>query len=277
VKGELLWQAIALALAVGGLWVFRLGFRALRVHWLIRNTPTSRVRSMAMGIAEVCRTLASRSRVLAPFSGRSCVWWDVEVQTLSSNSRSGTRSWRTVHRDSSGHPFFLRDETGVALVYPQGAECRVAWDVGEETGGLGVPDLYMEYMAGKHLGMRHLWAVGPMRFRERRLDEETHVYVLGHAYPRAASHAVSFDEEALEATGTDAVGATHVRTLDQETCAVVRRGPGDPVFLISTRPEREEQLMYGLKAAAGLVLGPLMTWFGTWCLVEVAKSGHLMK
>jgi hypothetical protein len=268
---------LALASVVGGLWVFRLGFKSLRVHWLIRNTPTARVRSMAMGLVEVCGALVPRSRVAAPFSGRPCVWWDVEVQTQTSKSKQGTRSWHTVHRASSGHPFFLRDETGVALVYPEGAACRVPFDVSEETGGLGVPEMYMEFMKSRNLGMRHLWAMGPMRFRERRLDEDTRVYVLGRAFPKSVSRTVSFDEEALEATGTDSYGAAHVRSLDEETCAVIRRGPRDPVFLISTRPEREEQLLYGAKAAAGLVFGPLLAWFGIWCFTEMAKSGHWVR
>lgn len=261
-------------MAAAGLWFFRMGFRWLRIHWLIRNTPTSRIRSVAMGIAEVNGTIAPRSRVRAPFSDRACGWWGIEVQTLSSQSKSGARSWRTVHRASSGHPFGVRDETGVALVYPQDADCHVPWDVAEETNGFGVPDLYREFMEARGLGMRHLWMMGPMRFRERRLDVDQRVYVLGRAFPRPASQAISFDEEALEATGTDSYGAAQVRSLDHETCAVIRRGPGDPVFLISTRPEGEEQFLIGLQAAAGLVAGPLLTWFGIWCLLEVARSGH---
>ena len=34
---------------------------------------------------------------------------------------------------------------------------------------------------------------------------------------------------------------------------------------------------YGLKAWAGLVGGPLMSLFGVWCLLELAKSGQLFR
>lgn len=263
--------------ALGGPWLFHKGFRALRVQQLIRNTPTARVRSMAMGIVEVNGTIVNRSRVTAPFSGRPCAWWEIDIQTQSTRSRSGQRTWHTVHHDASGHPFFLRDETGVALVYPQGADCRVPYDVSEDTRGLGVPDMYMEFMKSRDLGMRAVWALGPMRFRERRLEEGQRVYVLGHAFPRSVARAVSFDEEALEATGTDSFGAAHVRTLDEECCAVVRRGPHDPAFILSTSSERDESLLWGLKAFGGLVAGPLVTVFGVWCLLELAKSGALSK
>jgi hypothetical protein len=262
------------ALAAGGPWLFAQGFKALRIQALIRNTPTARVRSMAIGLVEVTGTVLPRSRTVAPFSGRPCVWWGVEIQTLASKSKSGTRSWNTVHSADSGRPFYLRDETGVALVYPQGAECKVGFDVVEETGGLGVPQMYTDFMESRGLAMRHLWSVGPMRFRERRLEEGHAVYVLGRANPRSVARAVSFGEEALEATGTDSYGATHVRTLDDEVTAVIRRGPRDPAFLISTTSEKTETFLYGLKAFGGLLGGPLLTVFGVWCLLELAKSGR---
>lgn len=265
---------LGVACAAGGPWLFAHGFRAMRVRSLIDNTPTARVRSMAIGLVEVTGTLLPRSRVAAPFSGRPCVWWGVEIQTLSSQSKNGTRSWHTVHKSDSGHPFYLRDETGVALVYPQGADCKVGFDIVEETNGFGVPQMYTDFMESRNLAMRHLWSLGPMRFRERRLEEGGAVYVLGRANPRSVARTVSFDEEALEATGTDSYGATHVRTLDEEACAVIRRGPHDPVFILSTRSEKSESFVYGLRAFGGLVGGPLLCVFGVWCLLELAKSGH---
>jgi hypothetical protein len=262
---------------VAGPLAFFHGFKALRVHQLIQDTPTARVRSMAMGIVELNGAVVPRSQVAAPFTNRPCVWWEVEIQQLESSSRSGTRSWRTVHHTASGHPFYLRDETGVAMIYPQGADCRVPYDVGEETNGLGVPDLYMDFMKEQNLGLRAIWALGPMRFRERRLEEGQHVFVLGRANPRSMSRSVSFDEEALQATGTESLGATHVRTLDEECRGVIRRGPHDPAFIISTTSERNESFVYGAKAFGGLVGGPLLAIFGVWCLLELAKSGSLLR
>ena len=262
---------------LAGPWFFYRGFQALRVQQLMRNTPTARVRSMAMGTVEVNGTLLPRSRVAAPFSNRPCVWWEVDIQAQSSRSKTGQRTWQTVHHASSGHPFFLRDETGIALVYPQGAECKVPYDVSEDTHGLGVPDLYMEFMKAQNLGLRGMWALGPMRFRERRLEEGQHVYVLGRASPKSVARTVSFDDEALEATGTDSYGAAHVRPLDQESCGVIRRGPRDPAFIISTTSELNETFVYGFKAFAGLVGGPLLAIFGVWCLLELARTGSILK
>jgi len=271
---DLVWSLVSVGITVGGPVLFVAGFRALRVRQLLEGTPTARVRSMAMGLVELQGRIEPRSRVSAPFSGRPCAFWEVEIATRSSNSRNGLRSWSTVHRNRSGHPFYLRDETGVALVYPQGADVRMPCAVQEETGGLGVPDLYMEYMKAQGLGMRQIWALGPMRFRERTLDEGVCVFVLGRAFPRANSVAISWDESSLQATGTDAAAA-HVQTLDGEVRGVIRRGPHDPAFLISEQSEKTAALEFGLKAFGGIVGGPLLTVFGVWCLLEMARSGQL--
>jgi len=119
--------------------------------------------------------------------------------------------------------------------------------------------------------MRHMWSMGPMRFRERRLEEGQAVYVLGRANPRSIARTVNFDEDVLEATGTDSIGTRHVRPLDEQVCAVIRKGLNDPVFLITTASEKSEEFLYGLKAFGGLLGGPLLTVFGLWCLLELVK------
>ena len=271
---SLFWPLGSTAAVGAGVLAFAHGFRAMRLQRLIQDTPTARVRSMAMGLVELEGALRGRSRSRAPFSDCDCVWWEVEVQTLR-QSNKGMRSWNTVHREQSGHPFYVDDGTGTALIYPQGATVSAGDVVTEETHGLGVPEPYASYMANRQLGMRHLWSVGPMRFRERRLEEGRAVYVLGRVQPRAQAVEISMDEEALAATGTDAMGAAHVRRYDQQCMGVIRRGPRDPALLITDRSEKAVAAEYGLKAFGGLVGGPLLAVFGLWCLIELAKSGDL--
>jgi len=267
--------SVGSALAVGaGAFVFARGFRSLRLQRLIENTPTAKVRSLAMGIVELQGGLRSRSRTRAPFTDRDCVWWEVELQTLQQSNKGGRR-WHTVHRERSGHPFYLDDGTGTALIYPQDAQVNAGDIVSEDTHGFGVPEPYASYMQSRDLRMRHLWSLGPMRFRERRLEEGRGVYVLGRATPKPHAVDVSMDEEVLEATGTDGIGARHVREHDGRCTAVLRKTPSDPVLLISDKSEKTMTMEYGLKAFGGLVGGPALALFGLWCLIELAKSGEL--
>lgn len=271
---SLLWPLGSAAALAFGIYAFVHGFRSMRVRRLIMDTPTAKVRSLAMGLVEVLGTVRARSRVTAPFTNRACAWWEVELQTLRQSNR-GLRRWGTVYREQSGNPFYLEDGTGTALVYPQGADVRAGDLVAEETHGLGVPEPYSGFMAGRQLGMRHVWSMGAMRFRERVVNEGNAVYVLGRANPKPHSVPVSMDEEVLQATGTDAIGAKHVRLHDGECCAVIRRGKQDAAFIISESSEKSMTMEYGLKAFGGLFGGPLLALFGLWCLIELAKSGDL--
>jgi len=272
---SLVWPVLSLGGVVSGIFSFLGGFRSLRLQRLIETTPTARARSVAMGLVELHGRVRSRSRVSAPFSNRPCAWWEVELQTLRRQSR-GLRGWNTVHREQSGGPFYVEDETGNVLVYPQGAKVSAGNLVEEQTHGLGVPEPYAGWMAERGLPLRLVWSLGPMRFRERVLDDGTGVYLLGRAMPRARSVAVSVDDEnVLAATGTDAIGAAHVRHHDAECSAVIRKGPRDPAFLISDRSEKTMSFEYGFRAFAGLIGGPLLTLFGLWCLIELARSGDL--
>ena len=272
---SLFWPAASAAAVGFGAYGFVLGFQALRMKRVIHDTPTARIRSLAMGLVELQGRVRARSRMSGPFSGRPCAWWEVELQTLR-RSKNGLRQWGTVHKEHSGRPFYLEDETGTALLYPDGSRVNAGSHVEEETHGFGVPEPYASYMSERDLPLRGLWSLGPMRFRERMLEEGTAVYVLGRAHPKPHAVAVSQDDEvALEATGTDAIGAAHVRHFDGACSAVIRRGPHDPAFLISDRSEKTMSMEYGFKAFGGLVGGPLLTLFGLWCLIELAKSGDL--
>lgn len=264
---------------IGGTWAFFHGFGALRTWRLLRDTPTARVRSMAMGFVELCGQVEPRSELAAPFSGRRCVWWEVEISTRSGRSK-GRDSWNVVHRRQSGRPFYLRDETGVAMVYPEGANVKLNFATEETTHGLGVPDLYMQYMEEQNLGMRRLWALGAMRFRERVLEPPARVFVLGRAHPKPMTREVSFDDLELAATGTEGHRPSHgiaaegeLAARDAEVRGVIRRGsPGEP-FLVGQRSEAELVLEYGVRAFGGLLLGPPLAVFGVWCALEVVRSG----
>jgi hypothetical protein len=247
------WAALALG---SGPVLFWRSFRDLRVQRLIQNTPTSRIRSMPMGFVEICGEASPRSELAAPFSGRPCAYWQVDIST-----RSRRNAWTVVHRNASGSPFFLRDETGVALVYPKDATVRLNFQVEEECVGISLPDCYAQYLDEQHPAGSVLWRVGSLRFRERVLEAGQRIYVMGTATPKPQSVTISMDDE-LEATGTDDRRALRLQTLDHEAQAVMRRGENESTYIISQQSERELTMQLGLRATAELVGGPALTLFG---------------
>jgi len=245
----------SLALGAGPVLFWR-SFRDLRMQRLIQNTPTARIRSMPMGLVEINGEASPRSELTAPFSGRPCTYWQLDIAT-----RSRRNAWQVVHRNASGHPFFLRDETGVALVYPQGATARLNFQVEEECLGISLPDVYAQYLKEQHPAGSALWRLGSLRFRERVLEAGQRIYVLGTATPRPQSVTISMDDE-LEATGTDDRRARRLNSLDHEARAVIRRGENESTYIISQQSERELTVQLGLRATAELIGGPVLALFG---------------
>ena len=260
-----LWATAGLA---SGPWLYFRGFRTMRTRRLIADTPTARVRSMAMGLVEVNGAVEPRSTLRAPFSGKPCAYWEVDVAIQT------RRSWRIVHRNQSGNPFYLSDDTGVAMVYPHGSECRIRFGTEETCPGLTLPACYAEYLDAHTSVFGRLARIGYLRFRERILEAGQRVYVLGTATPRSQAHTIAGADE-VQATGTDGAVVTRRDTLDRELVAVVRRGENESTFIISQDSEKGLMLTLGARAILQLVGGPLLTLAGLGYWVVTLSSGRM--
>jgi hypothetical protein len=259
--------ACATAGLAAGPWLYWRGFRTLRRRRLIADTPTARIRSMAMGLVEINGAVEPRSTVVAPFTGKACAYWEVDIALQS------RRGYRIVHRNQSGNPFFLSDGTGTALVYPRGAECRIHYAAEEACPGLMLPSCYAEYMSEHATMVGRLARLGQLRFRERILEAGQRVYVLGTAMPRSQARAVA-DVDAMQATGTDGSPASRRETLDREVVAVVRRGENERTFIISQDSEKGLMLTLGARALLQLVGGPILTVAGLGYWLMALSSGR---
>jgi hypothetical protein len=252
------------ALTVCGPLMFTHGFRLWRRRRLIQDTPTAKVRSMAIGLVELNGTVRGRSAVAAPFSGHDCVYWQVDISVPARRGR-----WRVIHRNASGQPFFLDDGTGAALVYPKGAECNLRHQVEEVAQGLALPPCYSDYLK-EHAGAVGVFArVSPLRFRERVLEEGQVVYVLGTATPRAHEVVIS-EGEALAATGTDGPGAQlqkRLRERDADVRGVIRQGERERTFILSQDSEKSITFGLGIHSTLLLAGGPFATAAGLWVLL----------
>lgn len=241
--------------------LFYRSFKTMHTRRLIADTPSARIRSMAMGLVEVNGTAEPRSSVNAPFSGKTCAYWEVDISQLVRNS------WDVVYRDQSGSPFFLRDEDAVALVYPHGATCKIPFATDEVWAASNLPPPYDEYWRTHKSAIPRLARLGQLRFRERTIDVGAKVFVLGTAMPRAQERVIA--EGDLGATGTDDAWVTRIRTLDHEITGVIRRGENEPTFIISEVSERTVMAELGASLMFQLVCGPLFTLLGLayWLLV----------
>jgi hypothetical protein len=264
--------AIAAVAAVYGPVMFVQGFLAWRRRRLLADTPTSKIRSMAMGLVEVNGTAVPRSHVEAPFSGKACAYWHVDISTRTKNS------WNVIHRNTSSQPFYLHDDTGLALVFPEGAECKLMDPAEEVCDAIALPDCYAEYLRENRTILSPFGGLGQLRFREYTVEEGRALFVLGSAAPKARAMEVS-DIETFAATGTDdpaavAVRASRLKSLDGEVHATIRRGENNRTFVISEESQMAMMTELELKSVAFIVLGPILALLGLGYWLLVWKLGH---
>jgi hypothetical protein len=207
-----------------------------------------------------------RSTVNAPFSGRTCAYWEVDISTPVKNG------WSIAQRDRSGNPFFLRDGDGVALVYPHDAQCTIPFGTDEVCSRFNLPPVYAEYIRA-HPSLDVRCELNQLRFRERVLDAGERVFVFGTAMPRGREQVVS-DGVALQATGTDDAVAVQRATLDHEVVAVIRKGENESTFIISEGSERTMLTELGAKAILLLWGGPPIALFGLGLWLLLLSSGR---
>ena len=104
-----------------GFVLFFLGFGTLRKKWLIDNTPTSKIRSVAMGAAELCGKAVKKCELFSRLTRTPCVFFKFLIEKEVRDSK-GRASWKVIDQGTSSNYFYLEDETGRILVDPLEAE-----------------------------------------------------------------------------------------------------------------------------------------------------------
>jgi len=120
---------LSLVAIAGGLYFFVSGFRLLARKRLLLTTPTSKIRSAALGLVEVNGMAAGPYTMPAPITGKPCFLY----HTTAWQQRDAKKDeWDKVADETLHLPFFIDDSTGQLLVEPLGADLDVHRDFREE-------------------------------------------------------------------------------------------------------------------------------------------------
>ncbi len=115
---------------------FMSGFRLLRIKRLIQNTPTSKIRSIAMGLVEIHGNARRQYALFSPMTNIACIYY-----RLTRYRRNRKDDWVVSSITSSGHvPFWVEDETGRVSVDPTAATVKAGHrqeSMGEGTTAFG--------------------------------------------------------------------------------------------------------------------------------------------
>lgn len=283
---------LAAVVSVFALWLCTRYFRLKR--W-IDNLPTSRVRSLAMGMVELTGVAERAYNLVSPVSGITCVWFRVNYFVRAGLGQAGKHDkWKWVGTRHSGKaPFYLRDDTGRVLVNPEGAQLtgvhRSVYSgefSGMLSGGMriGADERIIEEVIPELQPLYVLGFAAPLdkpdsclkqrtieRLRELKADRDALM-----RYDRDGNGVIDPDEwrEAVADARRQAIAQTHTRQQPNAAGApetvVMAPEEGRLPFIISMGGEREITRRYALLsigcfviALASLVVAVLQIAFGS--------------
>lgn len=255
---------VGLFLLLGGLALFGAAWWAYAKRRHMMDTPTSKVRSMAIGPVElngVAVLPPGRQYQRGPFTDEPCLYWEYKVEEQRTRrTKNGTQTyWATIASDRSKAPIALRDDTGVVVVDPQGSELPAPVHTRYGSGfGRDPPQTVLAFLRTKGISHETLFGINKkMRYSEDRLMEGTKLYVLGNATRRDDLDAPA------GASGSSLPSVAAVATGVGNEALVVQR-EGDGTFLVSAKSEKQLVRQWTALFWVMLVAGILMAAGGAY-------------
>lgn len=104
-----------------GVPLFFSGLRNMKKKKLMQSLPTSKIRSLAVGIAEIYgKVVPGKGIMKSPISNRDCIGTKIIIKQYVDHGQGGY--WNVVKKIVVGNEFFLQDDTGRVSVDLRGAE-----------------------------------------------------------------------------------------------------------------------------------------------------------
>ncbi len=212
-----------------------LAFRAFWRQRLINDNPTSKAQGVFIGLTEVKGTAEAEAPLTSYLAAARCIYYAWQVQEHWSrtvtetyrdaqgrmHTRTRTESgWQTVADDRQSIPFYIKDDTGVVRVLPEKASIEGV-RIFDKTVSRGDPLYFDRGPASEIANSTHR-----RRFVETIILLHAPLYVVGQARQRqdVAAAEIAYDKNC-------------------------------PMFVISTRSEKQVSAGFGLRFWLWLTLG----------------------
>ncbi|MDX2494630.1 MAG: hypothetical protein QNK27_06680 [Desulfuromusa sp.] len=227
--------------------LFWYAFYFLRMKRQMENTPTSKVRSVAMGMVEVKGEAIRKFALLSPMSHTPCVFY-----RLTKYRRNKNDQWKVSSISSSDNvPFMLEDDTGRVEIDPAG--CRVSAGSKQE----GTPG---------QVGLMRLNGNSSDKWVEEIVIDGTLLYVLGYASVKKAE-GPTLAEQKIEALRElkqnpqnlqqfdhDGDGEISADEWDTARAAVEEKVMRKSLLNKQQRKKQEEHIIIGKKKGHPLII-----------------------
>ena len=231
----------------GGIALFVHGFRLNRRKRFIETTPTSTIRSLAVGLVEVTGKAEPASAMLnAPFSAMPCVFYYYMVEERQRHGKE--EKWVTIAKGESSEPFVVRDATGGVTILPIGADLMLETrGTYQNTGSIELPPAAEAGLRALGIETAGWLSSKTLRCTEGFILPQETLYVLGTAHEGDQEQSVN------------------------EARLFIGRHPDEP-FLISDRGERALIARMRWQVWALYYGGPALTAACLWGLLHTSLT-----
>jgi hypothetical protein len=202
-----------------GIFIFIAGFKWMKIRNLVMNTPTSKVRSVPIGLVELYGKAIPQKdkRFRSPILDEECVYYNSVIRERRGGGKKSR--WVTIFSDEVREMFYLRDDTGTVLIDPKDAEIDIPADL-DATSGIGKdpPSEVISLLKLKGISYEGLLGMNKqMKFTEYVIKTDDQVYVLGTAKKNPFVKSSSKNEDLV----------------------MIQKGENDKVYYISDTQEKK--------------------------------------
>ncbi|MGL4595484.1 MAG: LemA family protein [Thermoguttaceae bacterium] len=190
------------------LFVYFWSFRSLREYRLMQDMPTIPASGAYIGLVELKGNAESETLFTSPLVGNECVWFEYSVEEEQKGNKNNY--WVKVMSSRTNSPFYLRDESGVIRILPDGATMEFAANF-EKVYKKSDPFYYKAGPSNDILG-----STGKRRFIERWILPHQPIYVIGSTRLRD-------DVVAPEVAVNSDAPLYHISTKSEEELQVSRK------------------------------------------------------
>ncbi|MDY0261414.1 GIDE domain-containing protein [Syntrophotalea acetylenica] len=238
------------------------GFHFLRLKRQIENTPTSKTRSLSMGLVELQGRAIRKYALVSPLSQTSCVYY-----RLRKYRRDSKNNWRLASTSDSGHvPFYLEDDTGRVTIDPRGA--TVSAGNRQESRGAAAASLFGAFVGSD----QEKWV-------EETVAEGASLFVLGQARENRtpvkplreriamALRELKRDPQALQRYDTNGDGRLSEREWEQARAGIERQVLEQSLSSAPERPAPGDRAVVGRPRKRGI----------PFVITETTSEKHLLR
>lgn len=166
-----------------GIALFAVGLYFYKKKQLIADTPTSKIRSIAMGLVEIFgQVIPIKERLFkSPFTDKECVYYQFTIEEYRSSGKNS--HWVTIKKGEQRGLFYLKDDTGMVLIDPTGAKIEARRDFEYQSSlGKDPPEQVIRFLAANNLAHEGFLGLNKtMRYQETIIVPEENLYIMGTA------------------------------------------------------------------------------------------------